>query len=142
MVANRKVTGTAMSMPGGLALGGCISVAVTLLGSLLAANLISREVIPQSSIGYCSMVILLLSSLLGTAVAVRRIKHRRLFVCAVSCAIYYGLLLASTAMFFGGMYQGMGVTALVVLAGSGIVALLGLKGEKSQSGRRSKIHHR
>lgn len=142
MVVNRKVTGTASSMPAGLALGLCASLAVTIVGSILAANLVLRETIPENGIGYCSMVILLLSSVLGAVVSVNRIKHRRLYVCALSGVVYYGALLATTALFFGGQYQGMGVTAMMVLAGCGAVALLGLKGEKKGSSRGQKFKHR
>lgn len=129
-------------MPAGLALGGLVSLAVTIAGSILAANLVLKEMISADSIGYCSMVILLLSSMLGSAAAVKRIKHRRLYVCGLSAIIYYTTLLGVTALFFGGQYQGMGVTALVVLAGSGTVALLGAKQEKSHTRRRSKMKHR
>ena len=142
MVTNRKVTGTAMSMPAGLALGGLASLAVTVAGSVLAAHLILKERIPESGVGYCSLFILLLSSVLGAAISVNRIKRRRLYVCALSAAVYYGILLSITALFFGGQYQGMGVTALVVTAGSGVVALLGAKGEKTRGKRHSKFKHR
>lgn len=138
MVVNRKVTGKAMSMPGGLALGGLVSIGITVAGAILSANLVLKEVIPADSIGYCSLVILLLSSMLGAAVAVNRIRHRRLYVCALSAVIYYGTLLGATALFFGGRYQGMGVTALVVLAGAGAVALVGTKQNNSRPRHRRK----
>ena len=99
MVTNRKVTGTAMSMPAGLALGGLASLAVTVAGSVLAAHLILKERIPESGVGYCSLFILLLSSVLGAAISVNRIKRRRLYVCALSAAVYYGILLSITALF-------------------------------------------
>lgn len=142
MVVDRKVTGTAASMPAGLALGLCASLAVTIVGSILAANLVLKEMLPENGIGYCSMVILLVSSVLGAVVSVNRIKHRRLYVCTLSGAVYYASLLAVTALFFGGQYQGMGVTALMVLAGCGVVALVGVKGEKRGTSRRRKFKHR
>lgn len=134
MVINRKVTGTASSMPAGLAVGGLVSLAVTILGSVMAANLVLREMIAESSVGYCAMLILLLASFGGARIAAARIKHRRLYVCILSGVVYYSLLLAITALFFGGQYQGMGVTALVVAAGCGTAALL----EKNEKKRRRK----
>lgn len=142
MVINKKVTGTAASMPAGLALGCCVSLAVTITGAVIAANLILKEVIQESGIGYCSMLILLLSSVLGALTSVKRIKHRRLYVCILSGLIYYGLLLGMTALFFGGQYQGMGVTGLIVLAGCGSVALTGLRKEKSHGQRGRKFPSR
>lgn len=138
MVINRKVTGTASSMPVGLALGGCVALAVTILGSILAANLVLREMIPENSIGYCAMIILLVSSFVSATVSAARIKHRRLYVCLLSGVIYYALLLAITALFFGGQYQGMGVTALVVAAGCGTAVLMGQSGGKKRFARGNK----
>lgn len=136
MVANRKVTGTAVSIPAGLAMAAVISIAITLAGAGGFGYLISKEVVSESAIGVCAMVIVLLSASAGAATAVGRIKRRRVYVCGLSGVIYYGLLLSMTALFFGGQYQGMGVTGLLVLAGCGAVALLGLRGEKSAHRRK------
>lgn len=142
MVVNQKVTGTAASMPVGLTVGVLISVGMTLGGSMIAAWLVSAEKIPESGIGYAALVILLLSSALGALAAVKRIKRQRMVVCMLSGLCYYLVLLACTALFFGGQYSGMGVTALVVLAGAGTIGLLGLKGEGNNKKRRRKYASR
>lgn len=137
MVQNHKVTGTASSMASGLALAALCSILITVLGSVLSANLVLNGMIPEKSIGYCSMVILLVSSAAGGLTAMARIKHRLLFVCIVSGIIYYLTLLGAGLFLFGGQLQGMGATALMVLCGSGTVALLGAKGKSSgKKGRR------
>ena len=128
MVANQKVTGTASSIPGGLTAGAGISLLTTIAGSWMFAYLISTEKLPQSGIGYCAMAIILLSSLLGASVSAHRIKRRLLYVCILSGLIYYMILLSMTALFFGGQYQAMGVTALLVTGGVGTAALLCLRG--------------
>lgn len=142
MVVNRKVSGTASSMPAGFASAALVSLLLTLLGSGIFGYLISNEVLAESSIGYCVMAMVLLSALAGAEVAVGKIKRRRVYVCAVSGVIYYGILLSMTALFFGGQYQGMGVTALLVLAGCAVVILLGLKGESGARKRRRKRSNR
>lgn len=142
MVVNQKVTGTAASMPGGLALGAVVSSLVTALGTAFAAYLISGESLPQEAIGYCAMVILLAASVTGAWTAVRRIKHRRVKVCALSGVIYYLLLVAVNILFFGGVYDGMGVTALLVLGGSGVVVLMGERRERRGHSRIKKRKHR
>ena len=43
--------------------------------------------------------------------------------------LFWATLIAITALFFGGQYDGMLVTGLVILAASGIVALTGLRRE-------------
>ncbi len=126
MVVNRKPSGRTMSMAAGLALGGCISLVITLILSAVGAKLMDSQVIPEHGAGYLSLGILLLASILGAAVAYRKIRRQRLVVCMASGGIYYGILISMTALFFGGQYQGMGVTALVVLAGAGTTALVGM----------------
>lgn len=142
MVANRKVTGTASSMPVGFTVAATGSLLMSIAGAALSGYLISKEVLQESSIGYCAMVLILLSSIVGAAIAVGRIKRRRVFVCMISGLIYFGILLCMTALFFGGQYQGIPVTGLLVLAGCALVALLGLKREKAPKYRRRKFSNR
>ena len=139
MVINRKVTGTASSMPAGLTVGTIISLLFTAIGVLSSAWLISSARIPQEAIGYCVMVILILGSALGAWVSVKKIKHRRLMVCALSAFIYFTALIASNILFFGGIYSGVGVTALLIFCGSMIVALSGARGDRGpHSGKRKR----
>ena len=138
MTVNRKVTGTAVSMPAGIAIGCVVSLLLTLAGSSLAAKLISDEILKDTAIGYGSMLIVLLASALGAVTAISRVKRRYLQVCLLSGVSYYGLLLCITALFFGGQYQGMGVTAMLVLAGVGSVVLLGTKEKKTKNFRKGR----
>lgn len=131
MGMNQKVTGRAMSMPAGIAVGMLVSLLVTLVGALLLGWLIDSETMTTNSIGYGSMVILLAASALGALVSKHRIKHRALVVCLLSGTGYYLSLLSITALFFGGQYQGMGVTLALVLAGAGGAGLLCIKKKKS-----------
>lgn len=137
MVTNRKVTGKAATMPGGLAIGGLVSGALTIALAGLTGKMVDMGTVPEEGIGYLALAILLLSSGAGAAVAARRIKRQRLAVCLMAGVVYYLFLLGLTALFFGGQYTGMGVTALAVLAGSGAVALTG-----AGQGRREKRHRR
>lgn len=138
MTLNHKPTGTSMSMPAGLAIGGIWSLCVTLVMAALVAKLMDMEAIRQDSIGYFVISILLVASTTGALLSFGRIKRRRMVVCMVSGLIYYCVLLSITALCFGGQYQGMGVTGLVVLGGSLCAGLLGIH-EKKQGriGKRS-----
>ena len=138
MTVNRKVTGTAVSMPAGIAIGCVVSLLLTLAGSSLVAKLISDEILKDTAIGYGSMLIVLLASALGAVTAISKVKRRYLQVCLLSGVSYYGLLLCITALFFGGQYQGMGVTAMLVLAGVGSVVLLGTKEKKTKNFRKGR----
>ena len=132
MTVNRKAAGTASSVPGGLAAGAVVSMGITLLASALTAWLILGGRMPVEAVGYCAMIILLLSSAAGAAVAIGRIRRCRFQICMAAGIVYYVCLLSITALFFGGIYDGMGVTALMVLCGSGVVILAGSR----DSGRR------
>ena len=137
MTLNKKPTGTAMSMPAGLAVGGVFSLVITLIFSGIVAKLMDAELLKQESVGYFVIGILLVSSITGAWLSFGKIKRRRMVVCMISGVIYYCILLSITALFFGGQYQGMGVTGLVVLCGSCCAGLMGMH-EKKQ-GRKGKV---
>lgn len=142
MTTTRKPTGRARSMPAGLAIGALTSLGITLAAAIITAKIVDTGAAKEGNIGYFAMGILLISSYLGSIAAAMSIKHQKLMVCGISGGIYYGMLLGMTALFFGGQYQGMGVTALLVLCGAAIAALTvtgqgrGTKGTK----HRKRVH--
>ena len=135
MIINRKATGRASSMPIGVLAGGTCAFAGTMLTSAVLAKLVDMEIIPQDKIGYGIMVLLLLCAFLGANEACRRVKRQYLIVSAISAGFYYSMLLSVTALFFGGQYSGMGVTAVLVLCGSLLAVFL-------RSGNREGIKRR
>lgn len=139
MVANRKVTGKTWSMPMGLLAGGILSLSSTLIGAALLASMINREMVAEMGIGYGVMVILLLSSVIGSMTAYTKIRRRRMLVCALAGLVYFLTLCSITAMFFHGTYSGVLVTAAVIAGGSISVGLLGLR---AGEGRKGKLHRR
>ena len=124
MIINRKATGRASSMPIGVLAGGACAFAGTMLTSAVLAKLVDMEIIPQDKIGYGIMVLLLLCAFLGANEACRRVKRQYMIVSAISAGFYYSMLLSVTALFFGGQYSGMGVTAVLVLCGSLLAVFL------------------
>lgn len=136
-MAKGKATGRTLSMPAGLAVGGLTSLGITLGGSAILAWLIHREMMEMENVGYWILGMLLAASFFGAMTAWRKIRRRRMLVCAASGAVYMGILLAVPALFFGGKYSGVWVTALVVLAGSLAAGLLGLR--QGRGARRRKI---
>ena len=124
----RKLNGRAMSIPGGLAAGGAVSLLVTLLGAAVLAKLVETQSVPQGNIGYGVMLILILSSYLGALVSMSVIKRRKILVAACSGAVYMGVLLGITALFFGGQYQAVVVTTLLIICGSVLALLTGASG--------------
>lgn len=132
----QKVTGRAMSMQGGLAMGAGISTLITLLFVLVLAKLVDSERLPWEHVGYGIMLTLITASFLGAYCASKRIKRLHMLVCLTSGSIYFAILLSITALFFGGQYEAVGITALLVLSGCLSAALLSLGRTKSSYGKK------
>lgn len=142
MKANHKVTGRAMTIPAGIGFGVLASIAVTVLFSAALAALVLGGNVPQASVGYGSMVILLAASSLGGLAAFAAVKHRRLLVCMLTGLCYFAALLCCTALFFGGQYTGIGVTALLIAVGALVSSLAGAGERRGNKNGRRKIRSR
>lgn len=108
-------------------MGGICSLLITLACAAVLAWMVAEERMPETGIGYGVMILLLLASFAGAMVSWGKIKRQRMLVCVLSGAIYFGILLAITALFFGGQYSAVGVTGLLVLCGSALAAMAGLR---------------
>ena len=139
MAVRQKLSGRAASMPGGLTAGAVASLSVTILMAALLAMLVESERVQENAIGYGVMVTLVLASFTGAMIAAAKIKRQRLLVCILSAGIYFGMLLATTALFFGGQYSAVGVTALMVLCGGILAILAGL--HRDRGGKHPKRRH-
>ena len=137
MLVNRKPTGRAAGFPAGLATGTLAAMLLTAALAAVLALLVSRETIPEKNIGYGVMLILFLASGLGGTVSYGRIRHRRLLVFALSALCYLVTMTALTALFFGGRFEGIFPTAMLIIGGSG-VAFLRSAGS-GRAGKRYKI---
>ena len=135
---HKKVSGAAMTIPAGLGIGLLVSMVITLAGAAAASHLVASEKIGEGSIGFAAMIILALASVMGAWCAISLVKRQRLQVCMMAGGCYYLTLLAITALLFGGQYQGMGVTAIVIAVGCSLVALLPNKiGSKIKTKKRA-----
>ena len=142
MITNNRVKGTASSMPIGIGIGTAVSAIATGILATALTWLVLKRKISETSIGYFVLGIILLSSVVGSLVAAVKIKRRWMFVCCLTGVMYYLILLASTAVFFGGNYRGIGVTGLAVLVGALTAGLGGLKKEGGHRKRFSKYQTR
>lgn len=141
MVKNQNYSGRAMTFPAGVLMGAAISLLWSILAAALVGLLIDREMLAHTAIGYGGMLILLTASILGSLLAWKKIKHRRALVCLTTGGAYYLMLLGLTALFFGGQYEAVGVTGILIFAGSATVILAGLRKGSSHSKRPYKKLH-
>lgn len=142
MITNQKPSGRAASIPAGLTMGAAISIAITLIAALILGKLVDMEKLPWENIGYGIMLLLFSASFFGAEAANAKIKRQRLLVSLLSGAIYFALLLSVTALFFGGQYEAVGVTAALILAGSGTAGLLDMKGNRGGKHHKMKSRYR
>lgn len=119
MVKSKRLAGTAMSMPGGIAMGVCFSVVISIAGALIMTAMISNQSMPFESVGMGCVVLIAAAALSGAYLATLLVKRRNLLVCGITGLAYFLILLSVSAMFFGGTYSGVGMGALMVLLGAG-----------------------
>lgn len=126
----KKKTAKQVSLPLGIGIGIITGMVITVIGAMLAAWMIAGEKIGQGSIPYAAILILVIAAAIGAFAATLLIKEKRLIVCLSTGAGYYLCLIGCTALFFGGQYQAMGISALAVFLGSAITILVGVLGKK------------
>ncbi len=120
------------SVPLAIGIGAAVSFGATLIISAILAMLISSGNISPNAVGYGVMGLLMISSVAGAMASTLRIEGKRLIVSTLTAAVYFLLLLCTNALIFDGMYKGIPATAMVILAGGVINALLPV-GKKKQT---------
>ena len=126
MISRSTKQGKNRSVAVGLTIGTAVCCIITILLTSLIAYLISRERISENNIRLFTSLIHYLSVLIGTYCVNTLIKRKLLPVSLLQCTCYLAVLFASTALFWGGQYGGIGSTLIAVILGgaSGILAIL------------------
>lgn len=137
----KKQGGKAFAMPGGIVLGILVAMVITLLGGVLLTWLIAGERMELGALGYGVMAIQFLGGVTGAVAAMLAVKRQKMQVCLLTGLGYFLVLLASNALFFGGQYEGVLTTGLILLAGCGITAILSCREAKGgKRGRRKPVY--
>lgn len=137
MGTKRNASGKSMRLSSGLAIGLLYGIAVTLLLALVISFLIGSERMAWDKIGYGIMVLLYLSALVTAKVACGKVRYKKLVVCIASALIYQLFLLGMTMLFFGGHYDAVIPTMLLIIAGTGTAFFLtSVKQERSRYRKR------
>lgn len=132
-----QATGRASGFGGGLAIATFSALVVTLLLAAVLAFFVSREVVAQEDMGYGIMGILFLSAFICGSVAYSKIRHRRALVYALSAITYFVSLTAATALFFGGQFEGIFPTAMLIIGGSGLGLFISVRPERRKKQEKS-----
>ena len=130
MGIKKAFTKSTMAVPAGIALGVLLCLVVTFIGAVGITQLIHSEKIDADSIGYGIIGVVFPAALAGAWLAAFATKRLRLQVCLLTGAGYFLTLVATTALFFGGQYQGVWKTLVSIVATTLIVAFIPLMGKK------------
>ena len=101
-----------------------VSIGVTLLGAIVSAVILNREMIGEEQISYAVMVITGVSALAGAAAACRNGDKNRMILSLSAGGGYFCLLLL-TGLIIGELGEGIGVTGLLIIGCSACAALAG-----------------
>lgn len=124
MAFRKNSANKAANLPAGIGLGILVSALITLICATGITMLVANEKITDNGLRYVIPGVLFLSSFVGAWAAATRIKRLRLQVCMLEGVGYLLALLATTALFFGGEYQGVWVSGLAILIGCLFVAFV------------------
>ncbi len=126
------------SMPGSIAVGTAVSIMVTFIAAAILAMLIENSNLSPETMGYGVFVLLMVSSVVGAIFASIQFGLKKMIVSILTAICYFISLLCITALFFDGIYKGVPVTALVVIAGGIIAGFVPTKQGKSVKNRKRK----
>ena len=110
-------TGTAGSIAKGMTVAATISIMITIIGSAIIASCLNFEKITWDEAGYWIMGMLFLAAFISAKSAHAVIKRQRIAISLMTSLLYWGILLFTTALFFGGNFGPLFETAAIILAG-------------------------
>ena len=138
-MAKKSFGERSVSLPAGIGIGAGVAMVISILGAVLLTFLLAGEQLAVESMNIGVLVILFVSSFLGTWVAAFCCKHHRLVVCLITAAVYLLTWMGMNAMFLGGEFSGVGSGLLVVVIAGIAAAFIGKGGAKSTKGLRKFI---
>ena len=127
-----------MSVPVGILTGVLLGLMITVLGAILLSMLIYRQTVQEDGVGIGAMIIVGVSALAGVIAAVTLVRRRRVQVCVLTGVGYQLSLLGMNALLFGGQYNGVMTTIILVSLAVVIGVFCGIGGEKTPKNHRRK----
>lgn len=123
---------------GKIVIGAMISMLVMILGIASVAGLIIRNVINEDSAGYVVVIVLLLSSIMGSSFVIKKEREGAFGISVLVGMVYSIMLLLITALGFGDGYRGVPVTILVIVSGCIITVIARKDRTKTGNVRRNR----
>ena len=137
MNTKRKINVRGNSTLRGMTVGITGCALTTLMSTVIFAWMISKKVIPEENIIYCTMVILLISAITGSKIVTSKCDKKAATGICLGI-VYLAMMLIVTTIFFGAQYQRIGVTTIIVLVGCVLAAMLSKSDRKNHKFKKSK----
>ncbi len=135
----KKRMGRAPSLGKSVVAGVVLGTIWTVVCAAIIAKLVDSEILAMENVGYGAMMAVLSAVFMGASLAGKRAGHMVVQAAAISAVAYFVCLLLVNALFFGGSYVGMGVTALLVALAAALAVLAAGKGTGRSRRMRYKI---
>ena len=130
------------SIPISLAAGSLAGILITVFICGIIAWFIYSGTISENAMNYGTTAAILCGSILCASISYGRIQGKPLWICMAAAGIYFFLLLALNILFFEGRISKVGVTALLILGGAFIPAILASRGRGGTKKKHKKVRYR
>ena len=122
-----KYTVSKTSVPISCVIGIIISVLILVIISLFMSFFVNKEYIGLNSIRYIAWLVVFISCFIGCFMAGKIVDTNKATTCSIVAAGNLIIQLAVAILLFDGLYNGIFISALPVLAGGGCAILLVIK---------------
>lgn len=128
-------------IPFALLAGWLTAWVTTMLLTLITTFLLAGEHISERAMAPAAVITISISALISAMVAAEKTTEKRMIVCMINGGVYFLSLICCTALFFDGIYQGIGSAALTVIGCSLISGFLSIR-QKRQKNQYLKKRHK
>ena len=115
------------TMLSSILIGTATSILTSVIGATITAWLISSGKTPQNGMDTAAWIILFLSAACGSWIASGLTEGKKLQTAMLTGGAFLAILLAVTALFFGGRFRGVWIGLILILGASFSTAMLGLR---------------
>lgn len=123
-----------------ITIGAGMCILATILLSIVSAMLISNENLPQDATKTISVIALILSAFLGCTIAMYLAGRMPAVVSAITCGVYFLILICGNILFMDGEFGGVGEGILSILSGGTLSVGLKLLGRKGNKIKKLRLH--
>ena len=116
-----------------IGIGLVVGSIVTVFAALMTSALIYAEKIEEDKVVYGITISLILGSFMGASASALKTDEKKMIICIISGAMYLITLLCLTACFFGGRYENVRGTIILVMGSTMASALIAMRSRRNNT---------